>query len=372
MSDELKRVGLVFKADGTVDFKKSLQEVNASINENRSAYKLAQSEWDKSTSSIKKLKAEQEYLTKQTKDYSDKVLMLQEQLDELESAEERDEKAIEKKRAQLNTTQAALNAYKQGLEEVNTKLESGAAQLEEYANKLKTVSDKATAAGQTLTKNVTAPILATGTASVAAWQQIDGAYDNIAAGTGAVGDSLQELNDVFDEVFGSFPATADEVGTAVADINTRFGFTDDALADCSKKFLEFSRINNTDISTAIQNVSRYMGDASIAASEYGMVLDSLTAASQSSGISIDRLSENLTKYGAPMRALGFTTQESIAIFAQWEKAGVNTEIAFSGMKKAISNWSAAGKDASVEFKNVLIKEQLQYHLILKEKRQKTQ
>ena len=54
-----------------------------------------------------------------------------------------------------------------------------------------------------------------------------------------------------------------------------------------------------------------------------------------------------------MRALGFETQESIAMFSQWEKAGVNTEIAFSGMKKAISNWSAAGKDAKVEFKNTL-------------------
>jgi phage-related minor tail protein len=54
-----------------------------------------------------------------------------------------------------------------------------------------------------------------------------------------------------------------------------------------------------------------------------------------------------------MRALGLTTDESIAIFAGWEKAGVNTEIAFSGMKKAISNWSSDGKDARVEFKKTL-------------------
>ena len=50
-----------------------------------------------------------------------------------------------------------------------------------------------------------------------------------------------------------------------------------------------------------------------------------------------------------MRALGFDTKESIALFAQWEKTGVNTEIAFSGMKKAISNWSKEGKDARQEF-----------------------
>ena len=96
-----------------------------------------------------------------------------------------------------------------------------------------------------------------------------------------------------------------------------------------------------------------MGDAGIPAEEYTSVLDALTTASQASGISIDALTGNITKYGAPMRALGYTTEESIAIFASWEKAGVNTEIAFSGMKKAISNFSAEGKDAKVEFKKTL-------------------
>ena len=40
-----------------------------------------------------------------------------------------------------------------------------------------------------------------------------------------------------------------------------------------------------------------------------------------------------------MRQWGFDTESSIAIFAQWEKAGVNTEIAFSVMKKAMANWT---------------------------------
>ena len=34
MADDLKRVGLVFKADGTVDFKKSLMGVTNAVKEN--------------------------------------------------------------------------------------------------------------------------------------------------------------------------------------------------------------------------------------------------------------------------------------------------------------------------------------------------
>ena len=72
-NDGLKTVGLTFKADGTVDFRKSLTDVNNAVNENRSAFKLAKSEWDKSTSSADKLRATQEYLQNQTEAYTQKV-----------------------------------------------------------------------------------------------------------------------------------------------------------------------------------------------------------------------------------------------------------------------------------------------------------
>ena len=87
MADDLKRVGLVFKADGTADFTKSLKTINALTRENYSAFSLAKSQWDKSTSSLTKLKDTQSYLTKQTETYSSKVYALKSQLEELENAE---------------------------------------------------------------------------------------------------------------------------------------------------------------------------------------------------------------------------------------------------------------------------------------------
>lgn len=353
MADDLKKVGLVFKADGAVNFQKTLKEVNQEIQNNRAAFALAKSEWDKSTTSVQKLRTQQEYLQNQTDSYSEKVRELTDVLSQLESEENRNEDAIAKTKQQLDNVKTSLNNYKSGLEDVTKKLQSGQAQLEEYANKVNAAGEKMDSAGKKLSGTVTAGIVAAGTASVAAWKQIDGAYDSIAAGTGATGEALQKLNDSFDNVYGEFPTSTEELGGAIADINTRFGFTDERLEDCTTKFLEFARVNNTDVSSAIANVSRYMGDASIDSSEYASVLDSLTAASQASGISVDKLAESCTKYGAPMRALGFDTQSSIAIFAQWEKAGVNTEIAFSGMKTAISKWSAEGKNAKDEFNKTL-------------------
>ena len=353
MADDLKKVGLVFKADGTADFAKSLKTINSLTQENYSSFKLAKSQWDSSTKSMDKLRDTQRYLSSQTDAYTAKVDTLKEELKNLENAENRNEKAISDKKNALNNAQATLNNYKKGLDEVNGKLKSGSAQIEEYAKKIENFGSKTKEVGGSLSKNITAPIAAAGTAAYAVWMSVDEAYDNIAVGTGATGDALSKLQESFDNVFAKAPFDAMDISNSLADLNTRFGFTGKVLEDASEKFLRFASVNKTDVSNAVALVSRAMGDAGIPAEEYTSVLDALTTASQASGISIDALTGNITKYGAPMRALGYTTEESIAIFASWEKAGVNTEIAFSGMKKAISNFSAEGKDAKVEFKKTL-------------------
>ena len=353
MADDLQRVGLVFKADGTADFRKSLKAVSASIQENRTEFKLAKSTWDESTKAVDKLKASQTYLEKQTQDYSMKVRVLRDELGNLENAEKRDEAAIQKKRAELNTAETSLNNYKRGLEEVNDKLKSGAAQIEEFAGKVEKLGSKMTDAGKKMTVGVTTPTVGIGAAGVKAAMELDEGYDTIIAKTGATGDALQGLNDVADRVFGSMPVEMQDVGTAVGEINTRFGSTGNELEDLTKKFLQFAEINGTDVNNSIRLVSRAMGDAEIPTEQTGELLDKLTIAGQASGVEIEKLTENLAKYGAPMRALGLTTDESIAIFAGWEKAGVNTEIAFSGMKKAIGTWGKEGKNATEEFKKTL-------------------
>lgn len=192
-----------------------------------------------------------------------------------------------------------------------------------------------------------------GSAVVDAYKEFDVGADNVVKATGATGEAADQLKKSYKNVAKSVVGDFGDIGSALGEVNTRFGYTGQELEDTTAQFLRFADITGTDAVTAVQLVSRAMGDAGIDAGDYSAVLDDLAVAAQASGISVDKLTEYLTKYGAPMRALGFDTKESIAIFSQWEKAGVNTEIAFSGMKNAISKWSAEGKDAKQEFQNTL-------------------
>ncbi len=239
--------------------------------------------------------------------------------------------------------------------EVNTAAKNVEKRFEEVAKTFKNAGAVFDSVGSSMTKNVTAPIMAVGTASMAAFSEVDNAADIIIKKTGAAGEAADGFQKVFENVATNVPADMEDVGKAVGELNTRLGLTGKPLEKATEQFLKFAELNGTDVESSIQTVTRAMGDAGIAAEDYGKILDQMNVAGQMSGISMDKLAENLAKYGAPMRALGLDTETSMAMFAGWEKAGVNTEIAFSGMKKAISNWGKEGKDAGVEFSKTMQK-----------------
>jgi len=166
MTDDLKVVGLQFKADGSADFKTSLKEINAASKENQSSLKLLKSQYDQNTSATQKLKNEQQYLTKQVDLYKDKTTILRKELEQMESAENRDEEAISKKKTQLNQAEAQLNKYESALDDVNTKLKTHQAELEEWSKKITSVGDKMQKVGDGMTKYVTGSLAAASTAMV--------------------------------------------------------------------------------------------------------------------------------------------------------------------------------------------------------------
>lgn len=204
MADDLQRVGLVFKADGAVDFNKSLKEVTASIQENRSAFGLVKSTWDESTKTADKLKATQKYLSDQTKDYTDKVTLLSRQLEELEASEKRDERAIAVKKNQLNQAKTSLNNYKNGLEDVEKKLESGSYKTEEYAKKISNLGDKAKSASEKLSSvsGAAAGVLAGAAALVPATEEYRKIMASLESSSELAGYTAEQTEETYRQLYG--------------------------------------------------------------------------------------------------------------------------------------------------------------------------
>lgn len=347
MADRIK--GITVEIDGDVTkLNDSLRSVNTTINTTQAALKDVER-------LLKLDPTNTDLLAQRQKLLGDAIGATEEKLKTLKDAEQQVQAAVARGDASVEQYQALqreIAATEQKLESLEKAAQSSNSKLEA----VKATADKiGTAAGGVASAMtpVTAGIVAAGGAAVAAMNNVDDGLDTVMTKTGATGEAAKELQDVFNRVATEVPGDFSDIGAAVGEVNTRLELTGDDLKEASTQFLKFAKVNGTDVNTSVQLVTRAMGDAGIAAEDYGGVLDALTVAGQKSGISVDKLAENLAKYGAPMRALGVDTEQAIAMFAGWEKAGVNTEIAFSGMKKAISNWGSSGKDAAVEFEKTL-------------------
>lgn len=361
MADEkLKVAGIKLKIDGAATFSDNLNKINSRLKTNSAELKKVRAQYQDNEKSIEGLTAKQKALQnsldtqkKKTTELKDVLAETVEEYGENSKEVERLKSAIADSEAKEASFEAQLRQTNDQLKEQIKSLNNTGKELQQAGEKIEKFGDKTSKVGGKLTTGLTLPIAALGTGAVAAFNEIDDGYDIIIKKTGATGEALKDLNRVAENVYTSMPVNMDDVGNAVGELNTRFDINGDVLEDATRKSLEFARVNDADVTSSIRNVSRYMGDAGIDASQYGSVLDTLTVAGQKTGISMDKLTEYLAKYGAPMRALGFETRESIALFSQWEKSGVNVEIAFSGMKKAISTWAKDGKDSREEFKKTL-------------------
>jgi TP901 family phage tail tape measure protein len=237
------------------------------------------------------------------------------------------------------------------LKRLNSETSNVSANMQAFGEKAKQVGDKFTSVGKEVSK-ASAVAVGAGVASYKAWSEVDDALDSVAAGTGATGKELESLQQTAKDVYTSMPVDIKATGQAVADINTRLGLQGDALEEATRQFMKYSEVNSSDVSTSIETVAKAMNDANIPTSELNSVLDELTSASQASGLTVDTLAEALSQNGVQMRALGFNTQETIALLATMEKNGVNSSVVLTGMKKAMANYANAGKDANVELGNL--------------------
>lgn len=257
-------------------------------------------------------------------------------LDELESAAEQ-----------------AGRAY-DNLVEANQKAANATDELSKASEKVSEESEKAGKSGSEAVAAISSALAAAGI--TAAVKEISEAVYELAEAfsqaesivvmaTGATGEALDSLMvSTMDAYSAAKNADLSSTAGAIGEINTRMGLTGDELTDVTGKFLDFASVTGGNATSSVRNVTQLMNQWGIEGDNLESVLDRLTYAGQVSGISVDALSSQLTNNKAVLEQLGFSFDEAIAMFSNFELAGTTTTAVMTGFRTALSSGAISSLD----------------------------
>lgn len=180
-------------------------------------------------------------------------------------------------------------------------------------------------------------------ATAEAWQSFDEGADIIISKTGASGEAAKDLEEAYRNVSKQVVGSFEDMGTAVGEVNTRFGLTGKDLEDLSVKFLKFAQLNGTDVNSSIDSVQSAMAAWGLEAKDAGSMLDLLNKAGQDTGVSVDALADSLKTNAPALQEMGFNASDAAMFLANLDKNGVDASTAMAGLKKALATAAKEGK-----------------------------
>lgn len=342
--------GITIEIGGnTTPLQKALSGVNKSIKDTQKQLKEVDKLLKVDPKNTELLRQKQELLNKavsETKDKLNKEREALKQLAQQDQTPEVTEKMNQLKRAIVEDEQALKSANKE-LKNFGSvgkqQAQAFGKELQEVGKKVTEVGSKVKGVGDSLTTHVTAPIVALGGASLAAFNEVDKGYDIVIQKTGAVGASAQGMYDIVDQLATSIPTDFETAGNAVGEVNTRFGLTGDALYDLSEQFIQFAKLNNTDVTSSVDSVQKSLSAFGLDSDHADTLLNRLNKTGQETGVSVDTLTSGLIQNGTAFQEMGLNIYQSTALMGQLEKSGANSETVMQGLRKALKSAAKDGK-----------------------------
>lgn len=248
----------------------------------------------------------------------------------------------------IPTTEGIGNAISETLGKETAKAgesagkQSGNAFTSTFSKQLSGISNSLKPIGDAMTKGLTVPIAGIATASMAAWAQVDDGMDTVIQKTGATGEALQSMQNSVKNIATSIPVSFQDAGTAIGEVNTRFGLTGDKLESLSTQFLKFAKINGVDVNQSIDQVQKAISAFGLSANDTGAFLDTLNKVGQDTGVSMDSLETGLVTNATALQGMGLNAASAATLLGNLEKSGVDVSTAMMGLKKVQAKAMAEG------------------------------
>lgn len=177
-----------------------------------------------------------------------------------------------------------------------------------------------TAAGETLTKSVTAPLVAVGTAAIKFSSDSQDAFQQFAAATGTASNEMGKYKDMINDVYkDNFGESINDVAEAMATVNQNMSYLDDsALQRCTEYAYTLSDTFGVDVAESTRAADSLIKNYGVSARE---AFNLMTQGMQSGLNFSDELFDNIDEYSVQFKKLGLDAEDMFSVFANGAQNG---------------------------------------------------
>ena len=177
-----------------------------------------------------------------------------------------------------------------------------------------------TAAGETLTKSITAPLMAVGTAAIKFSSDSQDAFQQFAAATGTATEEMGKYKDMINNVYkDNFGESINDVAEAMATVNQNMSYLDDsALQRCTEYAYTLSDTFGYDVAESTRAADTLIKNYGVSAREaFNLITQGAQSGMDYSGEMIDSINE----YSVQFKKLGLDAEDMFSIFANGAQNG---------------------------------------------------
>lgn len=179
-------------------------------------------------------------------------------------------------------------------------------------------------------------------------QSFDDAKNIIIAGTGASGDALVGLQEDLKSVMSASSFGADEIATALADVNTFFAATGAEAQGLTDLILDMTKVTGTEttvLTSGISGVAKQFGLTNRELDELG---GDIIRISQGTGTGVEEMLATVSKFGPVLTQIGLTAEQSLGLVGAIKRAGLETEPLMAGISAFAATVAKEGKEPREE------------------------
>lgn len=171
-----------------------------------------------------------------------------------------------------------------------------------------------------MTKSVTAPLAAVGTAAIKFSSDSQDAFQQFAAATGTASNEMGKYKDMINDIYkNNFGESINDVAEAMATVNQNMSYLDDsALQKCTEYAYTLSDAFGVDVAESTRAADSLIKNYGVSARE---AFNLMTQGMQSGLNFSDELFDNIDEYSVQFKKLGLDAEDMFSVFANGAQNG---------------------------------------------------